>query len=232
VTIRNIFIVLFCSTVFFRCKESVKNITPTEINLKSIKPSNDSLRKKLKENIQFLNDSLLKEKGKLLSHYFEKYQFDSCGIISYQDSILKLGFEPGRVIGDIRNNNSPDTVFIFPPFNYCDQGYSYVFSDSSLPRLLTDSYCCHPDNLFSIGDIDEDGLSEICVLYSSCASRLKALIAYRLNNNEWKQIGSCDFDINYPNPMKEKRVRKISKNRFEILQVLDDKNVKWKQFLL
>lgn len=112
-----------------------------------------------------------------------------------------------------------DTVFVVPPFNYCDDGDSYVFFDTTLPRLYTDSYCCHPDNLFSIGDINEDGINEICIFYSSCSSRFKSLIAYTLTHNKWKQIGRSLFDIGIMKPDKEKRVRKISTGKFEMLSI-------------
>jgi hypothetical protein len=92
-----------------------------------------------------------------------------------------------------------------------------------LPRLLTDSYCCHPTNLFLIGDIDDDGISEICIFYSSCVSRYKSLIAYSLKNNNWREIGSCTFDSFISNPKKEKRIRKIGKGKFEMLEIVEQK---------
>ena len=141
------------------------------------------------------------------------------------------GFEGIKNIGDINGDKISDTVFVVPPFNFCDEGYSYSFFDTTLPRLFTDSYCCNPDNLFSIGDIDEDGVSEICIFYSSCVSRFKSLIAYTLKNKQWKQIGMCTFDINFMKPDKEKRVRKISKDKFEMLEIIDnEQNKEWKQF--
>ena len=201
------------------------------------KTNQDSLRKKLNTNTYFIGDSLLKHKTDLLKKYLDKYQTDTCGIIAYSDSDLKKEFGSLKNIGDINGDKIKDTVFIDPPFNYCDDGYSYSFFDTTLPRLFTDSYCCHPDNLFPIGDIDEDGISEICIFYSSCASRFKSLIAYSLKDGHWKQIGRCTFDINIMKPDKEKRVRKISKGKFEMLEIvinnfdkhpLGDKE--WKQF--
>lgn len=147
------------------------------------------------------------------------------------EHLFKIRFRGVKNIGDINSNRINDTVFILPPFNYCDDGYSYSFFDTSLPRLYTDSYCCNPDNLFSIGDIDEDGVSEICIFYSSCVSRFKALIAYSLKNNKWKEIGACTFDIGFMKPAKEQRVRKTGKGKFEMLEIVDnEKNKKWKQF--
>ena len=190
----------------------------TKVVKQKINP--DSLRHQLNENIHFISDSLLKRRGFYLTTYLQKYQPDTCGIIVYSYKELKESFEGFKNIGDINNNNVTDTVFVIQPFNYCDDGYSYSFFDTSLPRLITDSYCCHPDNLFSIGDIDEDGISEICIFYSSCVSRFKSLIAYSLKKGQWKQVGRCTFDINVMKPDKEKRVRKISKGKFEMLEII------------
>ncbi|MEJ8843005.1 hypothetical protein WG954_11475 [Lacibacter sp. H375] len=191
------------------------------------------MQQKLNENLHFIGDSLLDGKTFLLKKYIENYQPDTCVIISYEDTTLRSGFEGIKNIGDINGDKISDTVFVVPPFNFCDEGYSYSFFDTTLPRLFTDSYCCNPENLFSIGDIDEDGVSEICIFYSSCVSRFKSLIAYTLTNKQWKKIGICTFDINFMKPDKEKRVRKISKGKFEMFEIIDnEQNKEWKQFSL
>lgn len=221
----------FILIILISCKEQKKDKGDNTPTVYTKKINIDSLKQRLKENIHFIRDSLLKGKESLLNDYLEKYQPDSCGIIAYDDSDLRSGFEGVKKIEDINGDKIDDAFFVMPPFNYCDEGYSYSFFDSSLPRLLTDSYCCHPDNLFSIGDIDEDGLSEICIFHSSCVGRFKSLIAYSLKNNEWKEIGNCGFDISFMNPGKEKRVRKISKGKFEMLEIIDkEENKEWKQF--
>ena len=197
----------------------------------------DTLSQTLHQNITYMEDSLLKRKGDYLDKYLDKYHSDSCDIITYSSADLKEKFEGVKDIGDINGNHVRDSVFVVPPFNNCEEGDSYSFFDSSLPRLYTDSYCCHPDNLFSIGDIDEDGMLEICIFYSSCVSRFKTLIAYSLKYGEWKEVGTCTFDISMMSPSKEKRVRKIAKGTFEMLEMeIDelDKNAKvrkeWKRF--
>ena len=174
---------------------------------------------------------MLNGKTTLLKHLTEFYQPDTCGTFVYENRALREGFEGVKAIGEINGNNITDTVFILPTFNYCDDGDSYYFFDTTLPRLYTDSYCCHPDNLFSIGDIDEDGITEVCIFYSSCTSRFKSLIAYSLKNNTWTQIGRCTFDIGFMKPDKEKRVRKVGKGIFEMLEIVDEAESKvWKQF--
>lgn len=221
----------FVLTILFSCKESKfenKQNQPTRVFQKINK---DSLLSKLNDNILLFGDSLLTNKATLLKHLIFFYQIDTCGILAYEDSILKEGFEGFKTIGDINGNKIPDTIFVLPPFNYCDDGYSYYFFDTTLPRLYTDSYCCHPYNLFPIGDIDEDGITEICIFYSSCASRFKSLIAYSLKIDKWKQIGRCTFDIGFMKPDKEKRVRKTGKGKFEMLEIVDKKeNKEWKKF--
>jgi hypothetical protein len=52
-----------------------------------------------------------------------------------------------------------------------------------------------------------------------------------LTANGWKQIGRCTFDVEFMIPNKEQRVRKISKRKFEMLEIVNaEKNKEWKQF--
>jgi hypothetical protein len=231
VTLQKFILTTFVLTTFFCCKESKVDNKQTQPKPIVQKINKDSLLTKLNDNMLFLGDSLLTNKATLLKHLVNIYQVDTCGIIAYQDSTLKKSFDGFKAIGAINGNKIPDTIFVLPPFNYCDDGDSYYFFDTTLPRLYTDSYCCHPDNLFSIGDIDEDGITEVCIFYSSCASRFKSLITYSLKNNRWTQIGRCTFDVGFMKPAKEKRVRKIGKGKFEMLEIVDKKeNKEWKQF--
>jgi hypothetical protein len=202
--------------LFFSCKHK-DSIVKTKIDYQKLKK--DSLNKIHSENLSFFCDSLLKNKKWLLKNYLHKYQYDSCGFITYDNSGLQVDFEKPKDIVDINGDKINDTVFLIPPLNYCDDGDSYVFYDTLLPRLNTDSYCCHPDNMFSIGDIDEDGVAEICIFYSSCSSRFKSLKAYTLRNREWEEIGQSLFDVGIMKPDKEKRVRKISKGKFQMLSI-------------
>ncbi|MBL7732198.1 MAG: hypothetical protein JNM88_13545 [Chitinophagaceae bacterium] len=186
---------------------------------------------KLRQNLQFIGDTLLTGKTSLLQKYIDAYQPDTCGVLTYEDSTLRTGFKGVKGLGDINGDNVSDTVIVLPPFNFCEEGDSYYFFDPELPRLFTDSYCCHPDNLFSISDIDEDGASEICIYMSSCASRFKSLVAFSLKGGRWKEIGRCTYDIAFVEPDKIKRVRKINKGRFEMLEIVDkEESNKWLQF--
>jgi hypothetical protein len=237
VTLQTTLSITFLLTIFSSCKDIKNDKGQTAASTLTKAVNKDSLQNRLNDNIHFIADSLLNNKDFLLKSYIAKYQTDTCGIIIYEDTSLKSGFEGVKNIGDINGNKIADTVFVMPPFNYCDDGYSYSFFDTSLPRLYTDSYCCHPDNLFSIGDIDEDGTSEICIFYSSCVSRFKSLIAYSLKDGKWTQVGRCTFDINIMKPVKEKRVRKMSKGKFEMLEIVINNfeqkpagDREWKQF--
>lgn len=219
------------------CQRSNVYLPNVKIIAKEQEINIDSLRQRMNENISFIGDTLLQGKQFLLNDYIKKYQSDTCGIMAYSNTLLKEGFEGIKNMGDINGDKINDSVFVMVPFNFCDEGQSYCFLDTSLPRLYTDSYCCHPDNIFSIGDIDEDGISEICIFYSSCVSRFKRLIAYSLKNGQWQQVGVCDFDIFVMQPDKEKRVRKVSKGKLEMLEIVIndfEKNPKgdrkWKQF--
>ncbi len=160
----------FLVVVFYSCNGTAEHKLQM-LNSASAKTINkDSLQNKLNHNLHFIADSLLNNKSFLLQKYIAKYPNDTCGIIAYEDSILKLNFDGVRNIGDINGDKILDSVFVVPPFNYCDDGESYLFLDTLLPRLHTDSYCCHPNDIFSVGDIDEDGVSEIGEYHSSCVS--------------------------------------------------------------
>ncbi len=230
-TLQKLILTTFILTILFSCKESKVDDKQSQPRTAVQKINKDSLITILNDKIYFFGDSLLAHKTSLIKTLVNHYQVDTCGIIAYKDTTLKESFEGFKSIGDINGDKIIDTVFVMPPFNYCDDGDSYYFFDTALPRLYTDSYCCHPDNLFPIGDIDEDGTTEICIFYSSCASRFKSLIAYSLKNNKWTQIGRCTFDIGFMKPDKERRVRKTGKGKFEILEIVDKaENKKWKQF--
>ncbi|MEO8712208.1 MAG: hypothetical protein ABI405_08810 [Parafilimonas sp.] len=236
---KNTFCFIILTICLASCNERRVESKKVETPKTFITGNFDSLRLPLIKNISFIGDSLLKGKTLLMKNYLSKYQRDTCGIVTYQDTLLKSEFEGVKNIGDINNDKLNDTVFVVPTFNYCDDGNSYVFFDSSLPRLSTDSYCCHPGNIFSVGDIDEDGICEIGQYYSSCASHYKLLIVYSLKKNQWKEVGNCVYDLFYMDIGKPYSyfVRKISKGKFEMLEITnltDDKTKigkrNWKQF--
>jgi hypothetical protein len=195
---------------------------------------NDSLTSALDLNKQFLKDSLIKDEIGLIDYYFSVYQPDTCGVVVHKNSELKEAFEGIRTIKGIKTNKQNDTVFVMPTFNHCDDGESYCFYDSSLPRLSTDSYCCQPDNLFVVEDIDEDGICEIGIYYSSCVSRYKSLRIFSLKHNKWKEIGSSTFDILTQDPSKvkfEKLVKKQAKNKFMVCNFIEGKT-EWESITL
>jgi hypothetical protein len=194
----------------------------------------DSLRSALRQNLDFFARHLLHGHSAVIRRYMRKYQPDSCMITTYKNSNLKINFEGVKVIKSIFVNEKADTIFVIPPFNYCDDGESYCFYNKALPRLYTDSYCCHPYNLFVLPDIDGDGVREIGIYYSSCASRFKALIIYSLKGGSWKKIASSMFDTFMKNPEKTRfntLVRKISKGKFKICDFADGKT-EWKNVVM
>ncbi|WP_326981501.1 hypothetical protein VUJ46_14785 [Chryseobacterium sp. MYb264] len=184
----------------------------------------------IQSSIKYFSDSLLMANNDILEDYLEKYQSEKCGNQNYTNKQLKDNFKGIKIIKNIRNNAQQDTVFVVPSFNYCDDGESYVFYDKSIPRLLTDSYCCNPDNLFVIDDINEDGINEIGIYYSSCVSRYKSLRIFSLKQNYWHEIARSMFDINTQDPDKVEfgdLVLKIEKNQFKICNFEDGKT-EWK----
>lgn len=200
-----------------------KNIDTGQVNII------DTLTPILISNKQYIKDSLLKDRNGVIDNYFSKYQSDTCGILTHENSKLKEAFEGIRILKGIKANKRKDTVFVMPSFNYCDDGESYCFYDKTLPRLYTDSYCCHPDNLFVCEDIDEDGVNEIGIFYSSCSSRYKSLIIYTLKQNSWKEIATSTFDVLTKDPTNVKfgdLVKKVSKGKFKICN-FDEGQTKW-----
>jgi hypothetical protein len=180
----------------------------------------------------FFSDSVLLGHKAILSYYFNKYGSNTSSQWTFYDrKEIKEGFEGLHYVGNIKNNHINDSVFVLR------QGY--YFTDTTLPPLLTDSYCCHPSNIFLVGDIDEDGVSEIGQYYSSCASHYKSLHVYSLKNKKWQEIGHCVYDLYYMELGKPYSyfVKKVSKNKFKMLEITDlieDKTKigkrNWKQF--
>ncbi|RWY48001.1 hypothetical protein [Mucilaginibacter gilvus] len=186
----------------------------------------DSLKAVLKSNLNFFADSLLGGNQAPVQAYMKRYQPDTCGILTYKNDRLKENFEGIATVRKINGDKGRDSVVVIPPFNYCDEGDSYFFNDQKLPRLYTQSNCCHPNNLFVVEDIDEDGTREIGIFYSSCTSRFKALNIYSLQQNEWVKIAESTFDIFTKDPGKVKfntLVRKIKKGEFKVCNFNDGK---------
>jgi len=157
----------------------------------------------------------------LVTYYFQKYRPKTCGAILL-DSAGFEDFEGVQSIGRIHLNKPPVSVFVWPQLNWCNpEGDTYYFTDTTLPRMETESVCCHPQSLFPVGDIDEDGIAEIGQYNSSCAGHYKSLYVYTLHNNAWKEVGHSTFDIFYMDPEKGFRqyVRKTGKGRFEMLEI-------------
>jgi len=207
------------------CKNKPPKVTaPTTKIANTITDSN----KVKAANYDFLSDSILPGHKAMLKYYYSKYglpwQFDDREAI--KESLKDLHY-----IGHIKNNRKKDSVFAIQA--------AYYFTDTTLSPLFTDSYCCHPSNIFLVGDIDEDGISEIGQYYSTCVSHYKSLHVYTYKNNDWQEIGHCVFDQNYMDEEKPYSywVKKVSKNKFKMLEITDlteDKTKigkrNWKQF--
>lgn len=236
---------LIIISVLYSCKHKTKNgITTVEKPALKDYLNNDSFPagEVLGNDYDFFADSVLHGYKAQLKYYFAKYSSDtSCG--SYWHFVNKKSaieyFEGFKNVGDINRNKITDSVFVLEPLNYCKfpgeetfDGQAYYFTDTLLPRLQTDSYCCHPSNLFDAGDIDEDGIDEIGVYYSSCSSRYKSVIFFTLKNRIWKEIAASAFDIMTQDPDEIKLiniVRKISKNKFQVKNFIEGKKY-WKTY--
>lgn len=185
--------------------------------------SKDSI---LSNDIQFINDSILKGKFKLdISKYEAEYIKKKCLPFKLSKKMLsELYNEDFNNLGDINGDKKDDFVFVLHGLNYCEETDSYYFTDNNIPRILTDSNCCHTSSIINIGDIDEDGKCEIAQYYSSCVSRYKAITIYSLKNNQWKEIKTFSFVLNnkYLIPRDFKKLfKKTSKNNLEYYEIND-----------
>ncbi|MWB93561.1 hypothetical protein GON26_04260 [Flavobacterium sp. GA093] len=185
--------------------------------------SKDSI---LSNDIQFINDSILKGKFKLdISNYEIESIKKECYPIRLHRKMFDEFYNEGfNNLGDLNGDKKADSVFVLHALNYCEEGDSYYFTDNNIPRIITDSNCCHPTSIINIGDIDEDGKSEIAEYYSSCASRYKAITIYSLKNNKWKEIKSFSFVLNDQYTIEndfKKLFKKISKNNLKYFVISD-----------
>jgi hypothetical protein len=175
---------------------------------------------------QFIRDSVLHGHENALRFYFFKYAPDSCDTGLY-DSTFFRDSEGLGYIGDINRNGLKDSFFVLYPISSCLftgeeswDGEAYYFTDTTLPRLQTESYCCHPSSLFHVGDIDEDGVMEIGQYFSGCVGRYKSLHVYSLKHSQWKEVGHVIYDVAYAHTAKPYAayVRKTKRNEFEMLE--------------
>jgi hypothetical protein len=199
-----------------------RSIQEEIVYLKSVIPQ-DSISS---TDPSFYGDSLFPGHKSLLTLLISKYDNDTCFPIIHNKKELREKFEGYKILGDINNDKINDSVFVLPPLNWCgyNDGDSYYFTDTSLPRLNSGSECSHPTNSFKAPDIDEDGVCEVGFFYSSCASRYKSLQLYTLKNHQWKQIAESEFDVLTQDPDKvkfEDLVHKISLNKFRIRNFYD-----------
>ncbi|MES2778169.1 MAG: hypothetical protein V4722_28595 [Bacteroidota bacterium] len=177
---------------------------------------------------KFFSDSVFGGYEATLKYYLTRYHADSCKPLTYAKSELhSRGFVK---LGSIHLDGKIDSVFVLPPLNYCSfrneiysGGMGYYFTDTTLPRLQTDSECCSPSCIFLVGDIDENGVSEIGQFYSSCVGHYKSLYVYSLKGNTWKEVGHSIFDIQMMDSKKPLRsfVRKTGRRKFEMLEITD-----------
>jgi hypothetical protein len=205
------------------CLNKKIKIEPTKQNDSTItykKSDSDSVLIK-KQNK--LRDSLLAD-PKL--HPTVKYYIQDTNAVVLLDQINDS--VQYRILGDINGDGKKDSIFLMPEFLYSDStrslgdlGCSFTFTDRSLSRILKDDGCNQLDNIFVVGDLDEDGIKELGLYTSSCASHYKALRVYSYKENQWKEIGGVTFDLFYDKPPKEKRIKKISKGRFAMREISD-----------
>ena len=164
-------LVIITVLFFVACKDKTQKVLTPKINVAAkteIKDTTIDANQVKATDYVFFSDSILHGHKAILKYYFTKYGLDtSCSSYwhFYDKREVKENFEKLTFIGSIKNNSTKDSVFVLEPLNYCKQvgekdfdGQAYYFTDTTLPRLQTDLYCCHPSSIFLVGDIDEDGI--------------------------------------------------------------------------
>jgi len=133
-----------------------------------------------------------------------------------------------KSLGDINGDGRQDSIFLMPEFLYNDSTKSlgsitrsFTFTNKSLSRIQKDEGCNQLDDLFVTNDIDEDGIKELGLYTSSCASHYKALTVFSYKNGSWKEEGVVTFDLFHDNPPKEERIKKTSKGKFALREISD-----------
>lgn len=221
-------IALLFFIIFLSCNKEIENKTIPEIsdfsektNLKNRGKPSDSI---LSNDIQFINDSVLQGKFRLdISNYVLS---NNCDPIKLSKKMISEFYRQGfKAIGDLNGDEKIDSVFVLHALNYCEDGDSYYFTDNRIPRIQTESNCCHPESIFSIGDIDEDGGDEIAQYFSSCASAFKSINIWTLKKDKWKKVATFSFFSNNGKYEAfkdfDKLYKKISKGKFKFLEISD-----------
>lgn len=110
--------------------------------LKISKPKNSILS----NDIQFINDSILKGKFKLdISRYeLENSKKECFPTIVEKEEFYEYSLEADRnftkefkSLGDLNGDRQNDSVFILPGLGWCEEGQSYYFTDNKIPRIQT-----------------------------------------------------------------------------------------------
>lgn len=191
------------------------------LNVGYIRTGNDSF---LSNDAAFINQEILKGRFKVELERYDTIRRGHCAPDRLSKKTAVQEFEGFKNVGDLDNDGRGDYVFVLAPINRCEEGQSYYFSNPKIPRIATDSYCCHPESIFSIGDIDEDGSNELAQYYSSCASRYKAITVWTLKKNAWKEVETFSYVLNEEYKEFEdfdKLAQKVARNKFRFLEIKD-----------
>lgn len=224
-------IILFIISSCNKKGENKRRVTSSNPNEK-IYPKKETIENQcsdsiLSNDIQFINDSILKGKFRLdISKYDFKNQRNKCYPIKIsKETISEFYNQRFNNLGDLNGDKKIDSVFVLSALNSCEEGDSYYFTNNTIPRIQTESNCYHPESIFSMADIDEDGGNEIGQYYSSCSSAFKSINIWTLKNNKWKQIATFAFHSN--NGKHEgfkdfhKLYKKTGKGKFKFLEISD-----------
>jgi hypothetical protein len=189
----------------------------------------------LSNDIDFINQVLLNGKFNLdISTYVSMYKSYFCYPVRYSKENIISRNKGFKNLGDLDGDKKDDSVFVLLPLCDCDDNPSYYFTNNQLPRLKSLSKYYHPQNVYNVGDIDEDGVCEI-LINNSDTKGFYGFEVYSLKNNKWDYVGGSGFMVSHMtkdlNPMLF--IRKTGKGKFRMLEIIynDKKREEEKEWL-
>lgn len=150
-------------------------------------------------------------------------------------------FTKVKSLGDINNNFINDSIMVIPELFITEEGSyengaSIIFTDASIPRIRVDVPCLDVDFIFTVDDINEDGIKELGKYSTSCASRFKGLQLITIKDEKWIIDNQVIFDVLFEEPHFSKRIEKTGLNTYKMreisLETVDTKYDIWKEFTL
>jgi hypothetical protein len=143
---------------------------------------------------------------------------------SLNDSLIKPLIEK-FILGDINCDNIVDTAFIYTPERMkelpgekdslpCNgKCYNKITFSCGFPPIIVED--CIRGKIEAIDDLNEDGIKELIFQTSWFTGTSVGIYIYSFINNKWVILASTNL---YYRDSYKNRVRKINKNKFELIE--------------